>query len=113
MLRQGLQKRLLGTIKAVRQCLNVEAQLYQQQAALAQNLRKHRCDLVEIYGGFANITAEGIAHGLRVLQPVDKVHGIDLDTKKDHEMLRRLLRQHKPFLVIWEIDAIHGRGFST
>ena len=102
-LRQGLQKRLLGTIKAVRQCLNVEAQLYQQQAALAQNLRKHRCDLVEIYGGFANITAEGIAHGLRVLQPVDKVHGIDLDTKKDHEILRRLLRQHKPFLVIWEI----------
>ena len=102
-LRSGLQKRLLGTIRSVRQALTVEARLYQQQVDRARSLRRHGCDLVEIYGGFANITEEGLRQGLRVMQPVDKVHGISLETKADHQQLRQLLHRHKPFLSLWEI----------
>ena len=69
----------------------MEARLYGDQAARAHALRQHRCDLVEIFGGYANITAEGLRCGLRALQPVDRVYGLSLDTKKDHQELRRLL----------------------
>ena len=102
-LRSGLQKRLLGTIRSVRQWLTMEARLYGEQAARAHALRQHRCDLVEIYGGYANITAEGLRCGLRALQPVDRVYGLSLDTKKDHQELRQLLLRHRPFLTVWEI----------
>ena len=102
-LRSGLQKRLLGTIRSVRNALTTEARLYQQQAERARSLRRHGCDLVEIYGGFANITEEGLKQGLRVMQPVDKVHGISLETQADHQQLRQLLHRQKPFLSIWEI----------
>ena len=87
----------------VRQCLMTEAKVYQHQAERARALRHHRCDLVEIYGGFANISAEGLQQGLRVLQPIDKVHGINIESKSDHQQLRRLLHQHRPFLTVWEI----------
>ena len=55
-LRSGQQKRLLGTIRSLRKCLTVETQLYAQQAARARAMRRHRCDLLEVYGGFANIS---------------------------------------------------------
>ena len=41
--------------------------------------------------------------GLRVLQPVDKVHGISLETRADHEQLRSLLKARRPFMTLWEI----------
>ena len=102
-LRSGQQKRLLGTIRSLRKCLTVETQLYAQQAARARAMRRHRCDLLEVYGGFANISIEGIKQGLKVAQPIDKVHGMAIETKADHEHLRQLLRRHRPFLTVWEI----------
>ena len=66
-------------------------------------MRRHRCDLLEVYGGFANISIEGIKQGLKVAQPIDKVHGVAIETKADHEHLRQLLRRHRPFLTVWEI----------
>ena len=102
-LRSGQQKRLLGTIRSLRKCLTVETQLYAQQAARARAMRRHRCDLLEVYGGFANISIEGIKQGLKVAQPIDKVHGVAIETKADHEHLRQLLRRHRPFLTVWEI----------
>ena len=102
-LRSGHQKRLLGTIRSLHKCLTVEANLYGQQAARARAMRRHRCDLLEVYGGFANISIEGIKHGLKVAQPIDKVHGVAIETRADHEQLRQLLRRHRPFLTVWEI----------
>jgi len=58
---------------------------------------------LEVYGGFANISIEGIKQGLKVAQPIDKVHGVAIETKADHEHLRQLLRRHRPFLTVWEI----------
>ena len=101
-MRKGTQKRLLGNVKSVRQWLTMEAQAYENMAGRAQALRHHRCDLVEIYGGFANISVEGIKRGLRVVQPVDHVHGIGLEKRADHEMLRTCLLRLKPFLTVWE-----------
>ena len=102
-LRKGTQKRLLGDIKALRQWLTSEQRVYQQRIHQARSMRRYGCDLVEIYGGMANITAEALAQGLRVLQPVDQVHGIDIKNKADHEVLRNLLLKRRPFLVLWEL----------
>ena len=55
------------------------------------------CDLCEIYAGYANITAEALHQGLRAVQPVDSVHGIQLQTRQDHELLRDLLLLRRPF----------------
>ena len=102
-LKKGTQKRLLGNIKSVRQWLTMEANIYQTNVKRAHRLRRRKCDLVEIYGGFANISAEGLSRGLRVTQPVDQVHGVQLDSVRDHVELRRFLLQLLPFLSIWEL----------
>ena len=103
-LRQGTQKRLLGDAKALNAGLQVEQKIYATQVRKAMNFRRqYKCDLVEVYAGFGNVTAEGLTRQLRVLQPVDKVHGINLETQKDHECLRELLKRRRPFLTLWEI----------
>ena len=102
-LRDGVRKRLAGNCKQLSQLLVTEAQVYQDRTQRSRILRRHSFDLVEIYAGMANISAEALSQGLRVLQPVDLVHGLKLETRKDHEMLREILKDRKPFLVVWEI----------
>jgi hypothetical protein len=31
------------------------------------------------------------------------VHGVKLDDKKDYKVLTKLLKERRPFLVVWEI----------
>ena len=88
-LRSGTQKRLLGTAKDIYQAYKLENDIYTNRSYEARRLRQHYgCDLCEVYGGYANITAEALHQGLRAVQPVDAVHGIQLQTKEDHELLR-------------------------
>ena len=101
-MKKGTQKRLLGDIKSMRQWLTMETRAYESHVLRARLVRRYKCDVVEIYGGFANITAEAISRGLKALQPVDKVYGIPLNSRADHERLRGFLLKHRPFLVIWE-----------
>ena len=103
-MRQGVQKRLLGNVKSMRAGMQMEQKIYAAQAERVRHFRlNYKCDLVEVYAGFGNITAEGLSRDLRVLQPIDKVHGISLDSKEDHEQLRYLLKCRRPFLTVWEI----------
>lgn len=102
-LRDGVRKRLAGNCKQLSQLLVTEAQVYQDRTQRSRILRRHSFDLVEIYAGMANISAEALSQSLRVLQPVDLVHGLKLETRRDHEMLREILKDRKPFLVVWEI----------
>ena len=88
-MRSGTQKRLLGTAKDIYQAYKLENDIYTNRSYEARRLRQHYgCDLCEVYGGYANITAEALHQGLRAVQPVDAVHGIQLQTKEDHELLR-------------------------
>ena len=66
-------------------------------------MRSYQYDVVEIFGGMSNITVEALQCGLRALQPVDMVHGVKLDDKKDYKVLTKLLKERRPFLVVWEI----------
>ena len=103
-LRAGQKKRFLGNTKAIHSLLNVEQEIYLTRTVQANRFRQQfACDIVEIYGGFANITAEALRSGLRAVQPVDRVHGIDLTTRQDHERLRQLLLRRRPYLIVWEL----------
>ena len=102
-LRSGSRKRLSGNARSLQQVWKVENQIYEGRVGQARLMRNHRYDIVEIYAGMANVTAEALERGLRALQPVDAVHGIRLDTKTDHQRLRQMLKTHRPFLILWEI----------
>ena len=65
-------------------------------------MRRHRADLIEIFGGHAAITECAVKHGLRTLQPVDQVYGQQLRSKEDYQKLESILMKWLPFLVIWE-----------
>ena len=102
-LKAGTRKRLAGNLKQLQQVLVVEKAVYDHRARSADGLRNFNYDLVEIYGGMANVSIEALDRGLRVLQPVDKAHGVEISTRTDHRRLRDLLLQRRPFLTIWEI----------
>ena len=93
----GCQKRLLGSVRSLRRIWMVEQWSTQStttwfRAIAACGVTKWT--LVEIYGGHANITARAMECGLKALQPVDKIHGVNLMTREDH--------QWSPFLTVIE-----------
>ena len=102
-LKCGTQKRLLGNIKQLKSLWNAEAKVYENRCRSAQQLRGYKHDIVEIFAGMANITAEALARGLNAIQPIDMVHGVKLESKEDFSVLTRLLAERRPFLVVWEI----------
>ena len=103
LVRAGTQKRLLGNVRALRQVLNMEAEVYLNRAQAARRLRNYKADIVEVCGGHAEITHQAPRHGLRALQPVDRRYDIELLKQRDHVGLRQLLHKWKPFLTVWEI----------
>ena len=99
----GTQKRLLGHTRALRKSIEMESKVYLARDAQARQRRHHRVDIVEVYGGKANITAVALNRGLRALQPVDQIYGQLLQAKKDFVALRERLCHWKPFISAWEI----------
>lgn len=102
-LRAGTGKRLRGNCRQVHEIWQVESKIYAQQVRRARAMRSYQYDVVEIFGGMSNITVEALQCGLRALQPVDMVHGVKLDDRKDYKVLTKLLKERRPFLVVWEI----------
>ena len=102
-LREGTRQRLLGQVRQLLDIHATEAKVVRQWLTGVRHRRRHQVDVVEIYAGFGNITAEALQQGLRALQPVDQVHGILLESRQDHVRLRDLLTARRPFLTIWEI----------
>jgi len=102
-MRAGLQKRLLGNVKQVLNTWSFENKAYDRGVQQVRAMRKFQHDVVEIFGGFANITAEALEQGLRALQPVDSIYGVSLVKASDYKKLCDLLRDRRPFLVVWEI----------
>ena len=102
-LKPGTSKRLHGTCRQVHEVWQVETQIYTKQVHRARAMRTYNYDVVEIFGGMSNITTEALRCGLRALQPVDMSFGVRLDDRKDYKMLTQLLKERRPFLVVWEI----------
>ncbi|CAE7560935.1 GIP [Symbiodinium sp. CCMP2456] len=103
--KEGLAKRVRGNERALADAWNLEKRAYEYRAHRAREVRRYRSDIVEIYGGHAEITYEALAQGLRVLQPVDQIHGISLCTPADFSTLRSLLLKHKPFVTVFEFPC--------
>ena len=101
--RSGQQKRLLGNIRKYVNMLTVEQRVYDTRSAGAVRRRKHKVDLAEIYGGMANISLAGIEEGLRVLQPVNKSHGMALETARDLDIMYSRVLDAIPAITIFEL----------
>ena len=104
-MKKGTRKRLAGAAKLLWQEWNTEAKVYQNRAKLCRAMRRHKVDLVEIYGGHAAITEFALKSGLKTLQPVDQIYGIQLDTSEDFQALEAMLERWLPALVVWEISC--------
>ena len=104
-MKPGRQKRLLGSVRSLRRIWMVEHSIYHNLVQSNRRLRRHKVDLVEIYGGHANITARALECGLKALQPIDKIHGVNLTTRKDYAWLRSMLKQWSPFLTVLEPEC--------
>ena len=87
----------------LRQVWTVESEVYANRTARARRLRHHHVDLIEVYGGKAEISHQAIKAGLRVLQPIDRIYGIHLDKKDDFRKVRDHVLRWKPYLTIYEI----------
>ena len=104
-LKPGKQKRLLGTIRQMQQLWMVELSIYDTLVQQSRWLRRSKADLVEIYAGHGNISEYALGKGLRVLQPVDKVFGTELNTKEDFDWLIQSLSYWKPLLTVVEPEC--------
>ena len=98
-------KRLLGNQRAVHSMWLVERDVYQQRTRQAREMRRFLVDLLEIYGGTAEITAQALQAGLRALQPVDRVYGLNLQSRSDFDKLEALVLRHRPYLLVYEIPC--------
>ena len=101
----GLLKRVRGNEKAMHALWQAEARMYLARTAQARKHRSYKTDLIEIFGGHAEITRVALQQGLRAVQPVDQVYGVKLGTSADWNQLRSLLAQHRPFLIVYEIEC--------
>ena len=103
--KSGAQKRLLGNLKQLKSLWNAaaEVKIYESRCRSARQLRGYQHDIVEVFAGMANITAEAVSRGLSAIQPIDMVQGVQLESKEDFSVLPGLLSERKPFLVVWEI----------
>ena len=99
-LKSGSMKRLKGNCRQIRDAWQAENRIYDMQVQRARSMRSFGYDIVEIFGGM--VTLEALNCGLRVLQPVDAAHGVRLHTRADYKQLTRLLKERRPFLVVWE-----------
>ena len=104
-LKPGVVKRVLGNERGIRSAWQVELQVYENRAQRARRMRQYRSDVLEVYGGHAEITACALRSGLRALQPVDQVYGLSLDADADFDRLKACVLQHRPYLLVYEIPC--------
>ena len=103
--KEGRRKRLLGMNRALQKIWTVELSIYDGVVQRARALRRCRSDLVEIFAGHGHVSQRALERGLRVLQPVDRVFGLELNRVNDFTWLRRTLDWHKPVLTVLEPEC--------
>ena len=64
-----------------------------------------RPDILEVFGGHAEVSVQAWKHGLLALQPVDIEYGTDLSSPDEREDLIASIRETQPRLVIVEFPC--------
>ena len=65
-----------------------------------------RVDILEIYGGWAEVSYQAHAFGLRASQPIEKDLGTEV-TDGSQTALRKLVQRLCPWLTLWELPCTH------
>jgi hypothetical protein len=102
-LKEGTRRRLKGDVRKLSELLACEQKIYAARCEQSINLRKHKADVLEIYGGMAHVTLAATGFGLRALQPVDKSHDFEMQTKAQLDLLHHCVLKQLPHVVFVEI----------
>ena len=104
-------KRLTGNISRASRILDGEVKTY--QALPTASSRPPGCvDLLELFAGQARPSAAASSYGLNACQPVDLTHGWDLDTKRDQDLVRAMVRRLRPWLLLVGYPCTHYTLFN-
>ena len=63
-------------------------------------------DVLEIYGGWAEVSCQAHAFGLRASQPIEKDLGAEV-ADGSQTALRKLVQRPCPWLALWELPCTH------
>ena len=104
-------KRLTGNISRASRILGGEVKVYQSLPSVAS--RPPGCvDLLELFAGEARPSAAAAEHGLHACQPVDLIHGWDLDTPRDQDAVRAMVRRLRPWLLLVGYPCTYYNSFN-
>lgn len=101
----GTCKRILANCKtlAVFVCMLASSQVTSGVGKVFESMYgSDRPDVVEIFGGSAEVSLQFARRGWNVMQPVDLVYGVDLREPDARENVLRRLREERPRLAIVE-----------
>jgi hypothetical protein len=102
--REGRRKRVRGETRKLVEFLEVEHQVYVLRATSAVRMRStHQADLLELFGGMAEISVQGSKKGLRVVNPIDKSHGTELVNPAQLQRLHNKVMEILPVVSVIEI----------
>ena len=69
----------------------------------SRKLRGCKADLIEVYAGAAHITEVAAKSGLRTVEPIDQIYGINM-SKKGKGNIVELIEARRPYLTVYEIE---------
>ena len=101
--KQGTVKRILGNCKVLLAsiCLFTAASVVNTGAVFSKAMYgDEQPDVVEIFGGSAEVSMQFATKGWNVSQPVDLKYGSDLRNSQTREEVRNYLRTQRPRLAI-------------
>ena len=97
--RLGVRRRVVGNIDQAVRAYESESKVY-TNLATASSRPPPMADLLELYAGQAKPTKFAAEFGLRALQPVDLIYGVNLDDPRDQSRVLKAVRTFKPWLLV-------------
>ena len=103
-LKAGTQKSLLSNVRRIQDLWRAEAEVLTSTTERSRKLRGCKADLIEVYAGAAHITEVAAKSGLRTVEPIDQIYGINM-SKKGKGNIVELIEARKPYLTVYEIEC--------
>jgi len=102
-LKAGAQKSLLSNVRKIQDLWRAEAEVLTSTTERSRKLRGCKADLIEVYAGAAHITEVAAKSGLRTVEPIDQIYGINM-SKKGKGNIVELIEARRPYLTVYEIE---------
>ena len=103
-LKAGTQKSLLSNVREIRDLWKAEAEVLTMTTERSRKLRGCKADLIEVYAGAAHITEVAAKAGLRTVEPIDQIYGINM-SKEGKGNIVELVETRRPYLTVYEIEC--------